>query len=636
MENQKPAPHETWGESQAYNSYVAGNDVDYIEVEQPIRALTIVPPRTQLSPRSNLGLIILLATVLGGGFVLRNVFANIQRATPIAATANVADAPIASAILSLPATIVAPDGVQVALPMPPTATPPSVPETVVASDSATNSDRPSAQPVWGNNYVANDGLPTFICGGDNTAAFLLLVQMQAAGKDVAYGFHLGLIPYDLRSNTGLASRAAAEDALRAGTWDCETSSVDRVAQSGHAVVTILADASAGAHGIWARDIASLEQLRGKRVAFVRQSSAEYFLHAVLQQYQIDPAELTLLPVETIGQATGFFVDGSADAVAGWLPSLDAVVANGGKPVITTEQLPSIFDVVAVSRHVIDTHPALVQAFHNAWFDTLRVQLDAPWDAAQKIASWGRSDWTGIRAERALADMRTMLRRTAQANLMANTQVMSRPAALLSQLRTAQGVWQVAGVSLPLGSPETLIDTRFVLRTAQTTQLRSVTAPLNPTFALAMPTLVPSLVTLPTAAPASNATPALAGGVLTNVVVLPCKRFSFLPDSAILTLESRSLLDSCVLPTLRQQGNISLRVVGSAAWPGPKGTYTEAQIRELARARAQAVADYLASQQVPISRFVVDAVIPPAERREIDDINSQNLDRYVEMTILTAQ
>ena len=118
-------------------------------------------------------------------------------------------------------------------------------------------------------------------------------------------------------------------------------------------------------------------------------------------------------------------------------------------------------------------------------------------------------------------------------------------------------------------------------------------------------------------------------------MLPCNRFTFLPDSATLTLESRRVLDDCVVPTLQQSVGLYLRVKGSSAWPGPKGAYTEKQILEFAQARAQAVVDYLVSQKVDRARFVVEAVVPPVERRETDDPDKQAEDRFVEMALITS-
>jgi hypothetical protein len=121
----------------------------------------------------------------------------------------------------------------------------------------------------------------------------------------------------------------------------------------------------------------------------------------------------------------------------------------------------------------------------------------------------------------------------------------------------------------------------------------------------------------------------------TLAVLPCRRFAFLPESTTLTLESRQILDECVLPTLSQSVGLYLRVKGSSAWPGPKGTYTQDQILEFAQARAQSVVDYLVSKGVDPARFIVEATLPPEDHRETEDPAKQAEDRYVEMVLITV-
>jgi outer membrane protein OmpA-like peptidoglycan-associated protein len=87
--------------------------------------------------------------------------------------------------------------------------------------------------------------------------------------------------------------------------------------------------------------------------------------------------------------------------------------------------------------------------------------------------------------------------------------------------------------------------------------------------------------------------------------------------------------------MSQSVGLLLQVTGSAAWPGPVGTYTEAEIEEFAQARAQSVVDYLVSQGIDPARFIVDAVLPPEEHRETDDPAIQAEDRFVEMTLITV-
>jgi hypothetical protein len=103
----------------------------------------------------------------------------------------------------------------------------------------------------------------------------------------------------------------------------------------------------------------------------------------------------------------------------------------------------------------------------------------------------------------------------------------------------------------------------------------------------------------------------------------------------LTLESRRILDSCVVPTLSQSVGLFLRVQGSSAWPANEPPYTEDEILEVAEGRAQSVVDYLVSQGIDPARFITETTLPPKERRDTDDPALQRLDRFVELTLITA-
>jgi hypothetical protein len=83
----------------------------------------------------------------------------------------------------------------------------------------------------------------------------------------------------------------------------------------------------------------------------------------------------------------------------------------------------------------------------------------------------------------------------------------------------------------------------------------------------------------------------------------------LPDSAELTLESRRILDDCVVPTMSQSVGLLLEVKGSSAWPANDPPYTEDEILEFAEARAQSVVDYLVTQGIDPARFIVTARCP---------------------------
>lgn len=474
-------------------------------------------------------------------------------------------------------------------------------------------------PIWGAGYKAGDGKPTFICGLDAFASYLTLAQIQAQGLDEARGFHLGLIPFQLPNKPEYALTEEQSDGfVRDGQWDCVLNTVDSAATSGDGVITTIVDESAGGDGMFARGVPTINDLKGKRIAFVRDSSAEYFMYYALSVARLNPKfDVRLVPADTPDEAVKLFNDGKADAVSAWEPQLSRATAGGGTPLLTTSQLRLIVDALIVSKQAIATKPNVVQSFHDAWFDALKRQAEDFDGSANAIIKWGNTDWTAVKTP---ADLRAQLGKIAQADLNANAFVMRDPSALLTRIEIARRVWATAGVASEGGKPEDLVDPRFVANASAQPNLKANGQLVNTSFSMS-------------SKPDFSALKVKAADTL---AVLPCREFKFLPDSATLTLESRRILDDCVAPTLQQSVGLFLKVTGSSAWPGPKGAYTEAQIKDFALARANAVIDYLATQhKVDKARFIADAVVPPAERRETDDAATQEKDRYVEMTLITV-
>ena len=476
-------------------------------------------------------------------------------------------------------------------------------------------------PIWGAGYKANDGKPTYICGTDAFASYLTLVQIQAAGLDEARGFHLGIVPFQLNNKPEYALTEEQSNAfVEAGVWDCELNTADSVASNAQGVITAIIDESAGGDGMWARNIPTLNDLKGKRIAFVRDSSAEYFMLYTLSIARLNPKfDVKLVPAETPDEAVKLFNEGKADAVSAWEPQLSRAKQGGGAPLITSSQLRIIVDVIITSKKSIADKPNVVQAFHDAWFEAMKQQTEKFDIAAEQIAKWGNNDWSEIKPGTAGQNLREQLKQIAQADLGANAFVMRDPTPIYNRLTIARRVWAAGGATVSADKVEDLVNPSFVAKSASQSQLQPSARPINDSFSISAKLDLSGVKVQNT----------------TTLAVLPCNRFTFLPDSATLTLESRRVLDDCVVPTLQQSVGLYLRVKGSSAWPGPKGAYTEKQILEFAQARAQAVVDYLVSQKVDRARFVVEAVVPPVERRETDDPDKQAEDRFVEMALITS-
>ena len=305
--------------------------------------------------------------------------------------------------------------------------------------------------------------------------------------------------------------------------------------------------------------------------------------------------------------------------SGWEPDIYEAEETGGVPLLSSSQLRIVIDVMVTSRQSINNEPELVQDFHNAWFDTLKDQIEDFDTAAAQIAAWGHNDWTFVYPETASDDLSAWLESVAQATLSNNATVMRDTRPIINRLEIARRVWAAAGLEVAEEEASELIDPGFVARAGQQAALATSGNPVNDTFSIG------ANIDLSTVGTEEAAT----------LAVLPCRRFTFLPDSTELTLESRRILDECVLPTMSQSVGLLLEVKGSSAWPENDPPYTEEEILAFAEARAESVVDYLVSQGLDRARFIVTATLPPESHRRTDDPQVQAEDRFVEMTLITS-
>ncbi len=504
----------------------------------------------------------------------------------------------------------------------PTAVSGVTPVTNNSNDSATpvvNLDSPD--PIFAPDYDSSDGLPTYICGADAFGSYFTLQQMQMSGKDVEHGFHLGIVPFFLDDSYDVSEEQRTA-LLNAGQWSCLLTTLDSVALASPGVITAIVDESAGADQLWGRDITTINELQGKRISFARGSVGEYFLYYTLSISQLSPrSEVTLVPQDSVADAVAAFNDGQADVVSGWEPDIYDAENGGGVPLMSSNQLRIVVDVVVTSRQSIESEADLVQNFHNAWFDTLKAQVEDFDTAASQIAAWGNNDWSFVYPESATDDFAIWLESVAQADLGDNAFVMRDTRPLVSRLEIARRVWAASDANPATDNVEELVNSGFVLRAADQASLQANGNPVNDTFSMSAQTQLD----LSGVESADSAT----------LAVLPCRTFTFLPESTELTLESRRILDTCVVPTLSQSVGLFLKVTGSSAWPLNSPPYTEAEILEVAEGRAQSVVDYLVTQGIDPARFIIDATLPPQERQNTDDPNLQAEDRFVELTLVTA-
>ena len=522
--------------------------------------------------------------------------------------------------------------------------------TVVAETAPTEAAPAAAaqterlKPIWGPSYKENDGLGRITCGAYAFSADYVLQQIQIAGLDVKHGFHLGIVPFYLNENYVVTAKERT-DALQNGTLDCLLTTFDLIALEDPGVLTTFINESAGGDQLWARNVASLNDLKGKRIAFEADGPSEYFVQDLLATVQLTPKDVTLLPQPNQGAAIETFNKEEADVVAGWTPVIFDAEKSGGQMLASSKEFRSILGGIVMSRQAMQSKRTVIQLFHDAWFEALAQQETDFGTAAKQIAQWGNNDFLGVQADTAEDDLRTLLDGVAQANLADNVRAFSNVSAIISRLLQARNLWAAAGHPVPGGDVTAIVNPEFVQASARSVQV-DLNAPnkfVNNSFSLGRTlqpiqasTDVTTTVAATTAVTAAVA-PAQPDAITSarTVATLPCSRFEFVPNSVQLQPASQQELTSCALRVLQQNVNLYVRIKGSSAWPGPKGAYKQAQVEGTAKQRADSIVAFLVAQGVARERFVVEWTLPPQDHWETTDLAKQAEDRYVEITLLAS-
>jgi NitT/TauT family transport system substrate-binding protein len=467
---------------------------------------------------------------------------------------------------------------------------------------------PAGSASKGTITFAFDPFPTYYPG----------IIMEVNGLLKARGYDLVLVPFGLEGPAPSEEERWAK--LKSGEWDVLATTLDGFARQSDpsiGAITAVIDESAGADKLVAKpEITTINDLRGKTIAFSQGSVGEYFLYYALSLAGLGPQDVTLAPQPEVADAVKVYTDGQADAVSAWVPDVQEAEQAGAKVVIASDKLRAVLDVLITSRPAIDGKAEAIQAFHDAWFEALKSMVDTPDQAEQAIIGWGNPDWSFVAQP---GDLTGALETLAQATLNANQIAFQRPQLLVSRLGEAQGVWTRAGQTPPQADLNQLVDGRFVLASARDSQLFSSAPPINSSFLLTAKVDLPQL----SAEEQQNAQ---------EVVKLPLEKIDFEPESTRLTQKAAEDLTNQVLPVLRSS-RLYLKIEGSAAWPGPEGRFSQEDIRSFAEARALSVQQFLAQQGIDPNRLIVGTLDPKFP----NSVNESELvqDRIVRFTLVTT-
>ena len=154
------------------------------------------------------------------------------------------------------------------------------------------------------------------------------------------------------------------------------------------VAVLVNDNSAGNDKIIVtKDINTIEDLRGKKVAVEEGVVDDFLLSLALESKGMEREDVEIVPLET-GAAAAAFASGQVDAVGAFPPFwLTALKREGSKELVSSAEFPgAIPDLLVVSQKLIDEQPEQVQGLVKSWFDTLEFMEKNPAKADEIMAA----------------------------------------------------------------------------------------------------------------------------------------------------------------------------------------------------------------------------------------------------------
>jgi NitT/TauT family transport system substrate-binding protein len=181
------------------------------------------------------------------------------------------------------------------------------------------------------------------------------------------------IDVQLERIEGDAERRAA---LASGDLDATALTLDAMIvmrTQGIPLKTVMAiDASQGGDGIIAKqDIKTIEDLRGKQIAFPTGLPSHFFLYSVLKEHGIKMSEIKPIVMDA-DKAGAAFIAGQVDAAVTWEPWVSkARQSSNGHVLIDSRDEPGLIeDVLFFREDVISQRPDDIKALIRSWFEAV--------------------------------------------------------------------------------------------------------------------------------------------------------------------------------------------------------------------------------------------------------------------------
>lgn len=187
----------------------------------------------------------------------------------------------------------------------------------------------------------------------------------------------------------LANASQTYEALSHGTVDAAAQTLDEVlALMQHGAdlrVVLVMDVSDGADVVLARPgIATLQDLRGKRVGVENTTTGAVLFDAMLTAAGLTAGDLQLVPL-SMNEHVAAYRSGQVDALVTYDPPRSILLRGGAHVLFDSSRIPGrIVDVLVVRADALADHRQQIAALVAAHFKALHYLRQRPQDAARRL------------------------------------------------------------------------------------------------------------------------------------------------------------------------------------------------------------------------------------------------------------
>jgi len=325
-----------------------------------------------------------------------------------------------------------------------------------------------------------------------------------------------------------------------------------------------------------RSIKSVADLRGKRLACAEATPSHYFALYVLTQGGLTNRDVNWVFTSSAVDAANVFKAGKVDAAVSWSPDVYVAAREraGGHILASTKEATNLIADIFVARgDFLDQHPEDARRFVAGWLRGVEMVKKNPDKAAVLL----QKSLTGVNT---LDDAKGMLDDVKLPDYAENRAFFSPQGSIVNYFsiyQSAQNIWRKIGKISSVSAPQNTVDTRYLEGAGEFFPGASTTEAARPEFEFNKP------------APRASVAP-----ILTKTVSI------YFPSGAsVLDENAKAVLDTQVVDLAATFGSAYLRVSGNTDNVGSH----DANVR-LSRARADAVAQYLASKGFERNKFDV--------------------------------